>query len=241
MKGDGFEPGNRRYSNEESPRLRTRESPRPVTSQEAVLREIRQAIMTRQLMPGERVRQWDLANRFNVSSVPVREALKTLEAEGQVSYEPHRGYKVTKLSTEDLEEIYLMRRVLETEATRLAMQATDSQLVRDLETLIEQMDAFVKVGDILRYTEANRSFHLLLFKRAGLPRLYRLIEVLWQNSEAYRGLIFNPAWCARAQEDHRVFLEACRAKDVTEALAVQDRHRSRALKTILAMQTEIEA
>src|SRR3712207_6891010 len=68
------------------------------TAQDLVLREIRQAIMTRRLKPGQRIRQWDLADRLNVSSVPVREALKTLEAEGQVTYEPYRGYKVVELS-----------------------------------------------------------------------------------------------------------------------------------------------
>lgn len=211
---------------------------RPLTSQEAVLREIRQAIMSRQLEPGERVRQWDLAKRLNVSSVPVREALKTLEAEGQVTYESNRGYKVVQLSVEDVEEIYLMRRVLETEGTTHAMPRVDAELMRDLGRLVEQMDEFANAADILNYTEANKKFHLLLFERAELPRLYRLIETLWQNTEAYRGLIFDLDWCVNAQQDHRTLLEACSDRDIARALKIQDRHRTHALKRIVALLKE---
>jgi len=194
--------------------------------------------MSRQLEPGERIRQWDLAKRLNVSSVPVREALKTLEAEGQVTYEPNRGYKVVQLSVEDVEEIYLVRRVLETEGTTYAMPRVDVELIRDLERLVEQMDEFANVADILNYTEANRNFHLLLFKCAELPRLYRLIETLWQNIEAYRGLIFDLDWCESAQQDHRALLEACSDRDIAQALAVQDRHRTQALSRIITFLKE---
>ena len=213
---------------------------RPMTSQEAVLREIRTAIMGRQLKPGERVRQWDLAKRLNVSSVPIREALKTLEAEGQVTYEPHRGYKVVQLSVGDVEEIYLMRRVLETEGTTQAMPKVDARFVQYLERFVEQMDEFANAGDVLNYTEANRNFHLLLFERAELPRLYRLIEILWQNTEAYRGLIFDPEWCVNAQQDHRALLEACSNKNISRALEIQDIHRTHALSRIVDLLKDLE-
>src|SRR5215218_10445562 len=119
---------------------------RPPTSQEAVLREIRRAIMTRELKPGERVRQEELAERLNVSRVPVREALKVLEAEGQVTYQAHRGYTVVALSLEELEEIYLARRLLETEMTRSAVPKVDAGLIQHLEDCVTRMDEFAKAG-----------------------------------------------------------------------------------------------
>jgi DNA-binding GntR family transcriptional regulator len=207
---------------------------RPPTSQEAVLGEIRRAIMSRELQPGERVRQEKLAERLHVSRVPVREALKVLEAEGQVTYQAHRGYTVVALSLEELEEIYLARRLLETEMTRRAVPTADANLIRQLESSIARMDEFAGAGDVLRYAEANWDFHLSLFERAGLPRLYRIIEVLWRVSEAYRGAIFDPAWLERAREDHRRILEACKAGDVDETIAAQDEHRSNALASITA-------
>jgi DNA-binding GntR family transcriptional regulator len=207
---------------------------RPPTSQEAVLREIRRAIMARELKPGERVRQEKLAGRLNVSRVPVREALKVLEAEGQVTYQPHRGYTVVALSSEELEEIYLIRRLLETEATRRAVPRVDAELIERLEALMGQMEELAEAGDVLRYAEANRDFHFVLFERAGLPRLYHMIEVLWRISEAYRGAIFDYTWSKRAQKYHRAIIVACKAGDVAGTIAAQDEHRSDAIASITA-------
>lgn len=214
-------------------------SSRPLTSQE-VVQVIRQAIMTRKLKPGEWVRQLYLAERLNVSSVPVREALKTLEAEGQVTYQPNRGYTVVQLSVRELEELYLIRRLLETEAARQAVPKFDAELIQRLEALIALMDELIASGDVMRYTETNRDFHLLLSKCAGLPRLYHLIEVLWQNSEAYRSAIFSPGWCQRAQRDHRAILKACKSRDVAGVIAAQDKHRSDGLAAIIAFLQENE-
>ena len=205
---------------------------RPPTSQEAVLGEIRRAIMSRELQPGERVRQEQLAERLNVSRVPVREALKVLEAEGQVTYQAHRGYTVVALSLEELEEIYLARSLLEKEMTRRAVPKVDAGLIRHLESTIARMDEFADAGDVLGYAEANWDFHFALFERAGLPRLYRIIEVLWGVSEAYRGAIFAPSWLGRARKDHWRILEACRAGDVDETITAQDEHRYNAMARI---------
>ncbi|WP_198004766.1 GntR family transcriptional regulator [Rubrobacter xylanophilus] len=213
----------------------------PPTSQEAVLREIRQAIMTRRLKPGQWVRQLDLAKRLNVSAVPVREALRTLEAEGQVVYERHRGYKVVELSREQIEEIYLARRLLEDELTRRAVAKADAELIRCLERTIVRMNKLMEAGDVLGYTEANREFHFLLFEQAGLPKICRMVDILWQNSEVYRGLIFGPVWHKQVQKDHRAIFEACKSGDVAGAIAAQEVHRSNALAKIIALLEETEA
>ena len=89
---------------------------RPPTAQEAVLAELRRAIAAGELRPGEQVLQDALAERFGVSRVPLREALKILEGEGQVTYRPHRGYFVAELDLDDLREVYRIRDLLETEA-----------------------------------------------------------------------------------------------------------------------------
>ena len=206
---------------------------RPSTAQEAVLREIRQAIMTRKLKPGQWIRQLDIASQLGVSSVPIREALSTLEAEGQVIHERHRGYKVVELSSEQLEEIYLARRLLENEATRRAVPKVDAELARLLDDSVAQMEHLAAIDDILRYSEANRDFHFLLFERAGLPRIFNMIKVLWQNSEAYRSLIADSTWYKWAHEDHRKILKACKAWDVAGAIAAQDEHRQNALARII--------
>jgi DNA-binding GntR family transcriptional regulator len=197
--------------------------------------------MARRLKPGQWIRQLDIASRLGVSSVPVREALSTLEAEGQVVHERHRGYKVVELSSKQLEEIYLARRLLENEVTRRAVPKVDAELARLLDESVARMEHLAAIDDILRYSEANREFHFLLFERAGLPRIFNMIEVLWQNSEAYRGLIADPTWYKQAHEDHRKILEACKARDVDGAIAAQDEHRQHALTRIIDLLKGTEA
>ena len=196
--------------------------------------------MTRKLKPGERVRQEELAERLNVSRVPVREALKVLEAEGQVTYQAHRGYTVIALSLEELEEIYLARRLLETELTRSAVPRLSAELIEHLEKLAVRMDESAKAADIAGYAEANWNFHFSLFERAGLQKIYRIVEVLWRMSEAYRVAIFDAAWLKQAGRDHQTILDACRAKDVARAVAAQNEHRSNALESITAILEKAE-
>lgn len=212
---------------------------RPPTATQAVLREIRQQIMTRRLKPGARIGQDEVAERLNVSRVPVREALKVLESEGQVTYQPHRGYTVAKLSLGELQEIYLMRRALETEAIRHAVDNVDEDLITRLEGLVLEMDRLSEKDDLLAFTEANREFHLALFERARLPRLFGMVEVLWQTSDAYRSVFFNdPVSRGRAQREHRAVVAACQAKDAGALIAAMDEHRSNAIADLTALLEE---
>ncbi|MBL8582662.1 MAG: GntR family transcriptional regulator, partial [Rhizobiaceae bacterium] len=93
---------------------------KPQTAQEAVLYELRRRIVSGEFEPGSQILQDALAEELGVSRVPVREALRTLEGEGQVSYEPHRGYFVVELDLNELVEIYRLRDLLEPEATAKA-------------------------------------------------------------------------------------------------------------------------
>src|SRR5690606_21958873 len=104
---------------------------RPPTTQEFVLGELRRSIVSGELAPGQPIRQASIAQRLGVSRVALREALKTLEAEGQVVYQPHRGYSVAELSLRDLLEVYRMRQLLEAEAATVATERfTDTDLAR---------------------------------------------------------------------------------------------------------------
>ncbi|MGB3682909.1 MAG: GntR family transcriptional regulator [Rubrobacteraceae bacterium] len=203
---------------------------RPLTAQEAVLRELRRAIMARELKPGDRVGQGEVAERFGVSRVPVREALKVLEAEGQVAYRPHRGFTVTELSIAELEELYLMRRLLESEAVRRAIPNVDGELLGRLWELLEETERVCAAGDFLGVMEWDREFHLALFERSRLPRLIQSIRLLWQNAEPYRSVFLNdPASRRRARREHRAIVEACERGDAEGAVSALDIHRDNAI------------
>ncbi len=209
---------------------------RPPTAQEAVLRELRRAIMARELKPGDRVGQGEVAEQLGVSRVPVREALKVLEAEGQVTYRPHRGFTVTELSIAELKELYLMRRLLESEAVRQAMPAMDEALLGRLWELLEETERVCAAGDFLGVMENDREFHMALFERARLPRLIQSIRVLWQNAEPYRSVFLNdPASRSRARKEHRDIVKACEEGDAEGAVLALDVHRDNAIADLTAI------
>lgn len=206
---------------------------RPPTAQEAVLGELRRAIVSGQLRPGEQILQDALAERFGVSRVPLREALKILEGEGQVVYRPHRGYFVAELNVADLYEVYRMRELLETEAVRIAVPKVtraDVQRLRDAASDVDRADAS---GDLSAMTAANRRFHFTLIEAAGMPRLARLVRILWDATDAYRMLYYADAKHRRTvHEEHWAVVDAVAAGDAERAVALLTAHREQAVAEV---------
>ena len=204
---------------------------RPPTAQEFVLGELRRAIVSGMLKPGEQIRQDALAERYGTSRVPLREALKILEGEGQVTYHPHRGYFVAELSSEDLVEVYRIRRVLEDEAVSAAMAHVGADTIDAMERALSSMDA--AADDITALTAANRAFHFAIFERSGMPRLVRLIRQLWDATDAYRAVYFvEEANRARVATEHRAILDAITERDIPRTIAALHAHRDHAVHRV---------
>lgn len=203
---------------------------RPPTAQEAVLGELRRAIVSGELAPGAQVLQDQLAERFGVSRVPLREALKVLEAEGQVIYRPHRGYFVTELSLADLLEVYRIRELLEGEAVRVAVgRLTDDDVERLADAAADCERAGAR-GDVAAMTQANRRLHLGLVEAAEMPRLARLVRVLWDATDAYRSLYYAEGVNrAVVEAEHRAVLEALRRRDAEAVVRLLREHREHAV------------
>ncbi len=206
---------------------------RPPTAQEAVLAGLRRAIVTGDLRPGEQVRQDALAERFGVSRVPLREALKILEGEGAVTYVPHRGYFVAELSPADLEEVYRLRELLEEEAVRTAMARLTGADVEQLAGLVEACESAGRVGDVEAMTAANRTLHFTLYEASARPRLVRLVRILWDATDAYRSLYYSDeANRERVEAEHRAVLAALRDRDADAAVRLLGEHRDHAVAHI---------
>ena len=206
---------------------------RPPTAQEAVLAEIRRLIATGSLAPGAPIRQDAIALQLDVSRVPVREALKILEGEGQVSYAAHRGYSVTELSAADLAEAYRLRELLESEAIRVAVhRLTDDDLLRI--TMAAGVAASALRGtDMDRITTLNRDFHFAIYEASARPRLVRLIRQLWDATEVYRAVYFQSSANRKLIiREHAAMLAALVARDAESAIAAHDEHRSNAVRRL---------
>ena len=206
---------------------------RPLTTQEAIVQALRESIATGELLPGERLYQDAIAERMGVSRVPVREALNVLRADGQLEYTPHRGYRVSALSRESVEEIKLIRGLLEKEAVTLAVPKLDDELVERMETLNRSMMEAHDTDDVARFARLNHEFHFALFDRAGLPRLSQHIDMLWKSADIYRMSIFTDHDDRDGMlAEHGALIEACRARDLDLALEVMEQHRNKAVDTL---------
>ncbi|GAA2848101.1 GntR family transcriptional regulator [Nonomuraea rubra] len=203
---------------------------RPPTAQQFVLGELRRAITTGRLRPGTPIRQDALAEELQVSRVPLREALKTLEGEGLVTYKPHKGYCVAMLSLDDLREVYRIRELLEEEAVRAAVARLTDDDLRRIEAAQEEVERAAAAGDVAAMATANRTFHMTLFECAAMPRLARLIRTLWDTTDAYRSMYYGDAGNReRVVKEHRAALDALRRRSADEAVTTLNVHRDHAV------------
>src|SRR5579875_2767757 len=199
----------------------------PNTTAQHALAFLRAEIVSGSLLPGARIGQESVAGRLGISLAPVREALRILEREGQVTYRPRRGYVVTELNIADLEEIYALRALLEREAAFAALPAlTEDDLVA-----IERAAADCAAADaVVAELAANRRFHHAILAPADRPHLLRLIDLLWDQTEAYRALYYNaPAERRESLRAHDRILGAVISRDSERLAAELDAHRERAL------------
>jgi DNA-binding GntR family transcriptional regulator len=208
----------------------------PDTAQQHAVDWLRRAIVGGELRPGQRVLQEDVAGEIGMSLAPVREALRVLEQEGQVSYRPRRGYFVTELHTADLDEIYELRRVLEERAARHSLPLLDADALDRISLAARDCAQAAAVGDVAAELAANRRFHFGILEAPDNPHLMRLIRLLWDATESYRALYYNsPDERAAASRAHDRILRALRKRDAERLVAELDRHRTRALEVLRAI------
>jgi DNA-binding GntR family transcriptional regulator len=208
----------------------------PPTTQQHALELLRQSILTRHLRPGERVNQEAVAEQIGVSVAPVREALRVLEQEGQLRYLPRRGYFVTELLVDDLNEIYELRRILEERAARRALPLLDDDARARIGTAARDCADAADGGDVAAELAANRRFHFAIFDAPGQAHTLRLIRLLWDSTETYRAMYYNsPAERVASIDAHDRILAAVATGDADGLVRELDAHRERALTVLGAL------
>ena len=187
-----------------------------------VATKIREFIQQGYFAPGKKLDQNEIAELLNVSRSPVREALRTLAAEGLVKVIPHRGAVVTQLSFEELEEVFLMRAALEGLAARLGVaKITDEQVAR-VQAILHDLNGAKELDDWLHL---NSSFHHSIYKAVEKPRLFALIERLRNTATPYiRQYVASPEHLAAAQVGHEQILAACLKRDPKLAQDATQQH-----------------
>jgi DNA-binding GntR family transcriptional regulator len=212
------------------------------TTADTVAQMLRNEIQRGQLPPGTRLRQNEVAQRFGVSTTPVREALALLQADGLVRIDPHRGALVFHPTIADLRESYEIRQALETLAVTKAIPHLSEELIDDLQKLIDRMR---KERNESRWVELNNEFHLRLYQASGMLRLCSMIANLRDSSSTYIHMFAaHDLPEHRADDDHQEILDACAERDVRrahKAIAAHINHTVNGLVRFIEESQKVEA
>jgi DNA-binding GntR family transcriptional regulator len=201
------------------------------TASEAVAEALRSAIRSGRLGDGSELNQVALAEHFGVSRVPVREAMRQLQAEGWIKARPHHRAVVQALGSERIREILELRALLESHLVGKVVGKISEQRIARLERLCDQMD---RLNDHERWLDANRTFHRELYEDCGAQMTIELVEQLSAQVERYVRA------CGRAIErgreagaEHREILAAVRRRNVRAAKRLIEAHIGRTRRLIL--------
>jgi DNA-binding GntR family transcriptional regulator len=192
---------------------------------------LREQILRGERTSGEWLRQDEIATAYGVSSTPVREALRMLEAQGLVSYEAHRGVRVAD-ATGSYRQFFRLRTVLEELALELAMPNLTSEVLARVWRTVDAMERADRSDDVSSIERAHKQFHAELYSAANFPVLSEIIERAWSRFpwDASLRLQRKPRVLL---SDHRSIVEAVEARDVDGAKHAL-RHHFASLEQLLA-------
>ena len=202
------------------------------TAHQMVRDSLRGAILDGTLPAGSRLVQADIAVRLQVSTTPVREALRDLASEGLIRLDAHRGAVVRETSLHEVREIYLIRRLLEPEAVKAAVQEMTPDLLAKLQRLQADLD---NAKDPARWVALNREFHRLLNGASGLDRLAEILNHLDDNAAVYVNMtsgVTDVDHLDSGNQHHHRLLEACRDGDAERAAKLVVEQLQQALSTV---------
>lgn len=213
-------------------KLLNKEIKRYKTTPDLIVEALRKAILRGEYKAGQNLRQEELADRFGVSRIPVREAMRQLEAEGLITIYPNRGAIVTELSALEAQELYEIRLALETTALRLAIPKITPEELRRAEEILTRTDRETETNNL---GELNWEFHAALYLPAGRPRLFGMIHNLHLSVDRYMRFEYTALdYLGKSQIEHRSLLAACGEKETEKAVALLTEHIEAAGKLLVA-------
>ncbi|WP_293976535.1 GntR family transcriptional regulator [Sphingomonas sp.] len=158
----------------------------PSTLRTHIVKVLRSQILSGRYRPGERLNESQIAREFNVSRIPVREALSQLQEQGLVMNHERRGMFVMQLSPEEVQQINSLRLVLENEAMLLARANMTPEIMAELTDLVDQMEAWQ--GPLIDAAALDRKFHKVIWAATGNPYLQRMLDSLTTSLFAHKAL-----------------------------------------------------
>jgi DNA-binding GntR family transcriptional regulator len=201
----------------------------PLSREDFAYEAIKEAIVSGDLLPSQKISLTDLAKNLGVSIIPVNSAIGRLTSEGLIRQDPHHSPYVAEFSAKDTKEVLTIRYHMEELALREAIPFVGDEQVEFLESMLEQMDAVAEQKDFHNFGIMNRNFHMQIYSYNPMPMLNDMICDLWNKAELNRcRSVFSlvPNMTEHSQVEHHELLKMIAAKKMEEAVEVLRRHKN---------------
>lgn len=181
---------------------------------DVVFRTLRQAILTGELKPGERLMEIHLADRLGVSRTPIREAIRKLELEGLVTMIPRRGAEVAQITEKSMNDVLEVRQALDVLCVELACERITREKLDVLQSACDGFARAVKTKDVKKITQADVALHDIIVEATGNQRLVQMVNHLSEQMYRYRfAYIKDAGQHAHLVEEHRALYESLAKRD----------------------------
>lgn len=202
---------------------------------DVVFNTLRQAILTGELKPGERLMEIHLADKLGVSRTPIREAIRKLELEGLVTMIPRKGAEVARITEKSMNDVLEVRRAMDALCAELACERITDEETEQLRQACVAFETAVKTRDVKKIAQADVELHDIIVKATGNQRLVQLINNLSEQMYRYRfEYIKDTSQHQRLIEEHRVIYESILKKDRETASQAARVHIDNQKKAIIA-------
>ena len=186
---------------------------------------LRERILRGAFPEGEPLRQDAIAEELGVSRIPVREALRQLEAEGLVTFHPHRGAVVTTLSLEEITELFELRADIESALLRRSIPLMATADHRRATEILDAYEVALRTGEVAAWGDLNWRFHSALYAPAMRPFTLGIVSKLHQHSDRYLRMQLSLTHGeSRARTEHRAILTAVKRRDTLKAPTLMRAH-----------------
>lgn len=201
---------------------------------DVVFNTLRQAILTGELKPGERLMEIHLADKLGVSRTPIREAIRKLELEGLVTMIPRKGAEVAQITEKSMNDVLEVRRAMDVLCVELACERIAEEALGDLKAACENFEQMVKTKDVKKIAKADVELHDIILQATGNRRLIQLVNNLSEQMYRYRyEYIKDFSQHERLVDEHRIIYESLVNKDKETASEAAKTHIDNQKKAII--------
>lgn len=212
-------------------KLKSTDIGRAASAADLIQDALREAIVHGDVKDGDVLRQDQIASLFNVSRIPVREALARLEAVGLVTNHRYKGAVVTSLSLDEIAETFEFRALVEPEVLRLSVRSMSAAM---LEEASRHCEAFATETDPARWAQLNRAFHAALYRDARRPYHLQIVsDALDKVGRYLRAQLILTDGMEQARREHAAILQACMVGDGEKAASLTRQHILDASRSLL--------